>query len=61
MHHSLIGRNIAMNRLDTRLEIAEWLLDRKLSMLGTMQANQVGVPSEIKETRNREKLSSKMY
>lgn len=61
MHHSLIGRNITMDRLYTSFEIAEWLLDRKITMLGTMQANRVGIPPVIKETKDREILSIETY
>ena len=40
-HHSLQGRNITMDRLYSSFEIAEWLHERKVTMVGTMQSNRV--------------------
>ena len=49
----LIGRNITMDRLYISFKIADWLLERKITTLATMQSNWVGIPPEI--------LSTKMY
>ena len=61
MYHSLAGRNIRMEHLYTSFEIADWLLERKITTLGTMQSNWVGIPPEIKETKHKEILSPEMY
>ena len=59
--HSLQGRNITMDRLYSNFEIAEWLHERKVTMVGTMQSNRVGIPASIKDTKDREDLSSEIY
>ena len=61
MYHSLAGRNIKMDRLYTSFEIADWLHERKITTLGAMQSNRVGIPPEKKETKDREILSTEMY
>ena len=58
MYHSLTGGNITMKNLYTSFKIADWLLNRKITTLGTMQSNQVRIPLEIKETKDREILST---
>ena len=60
-HQKLEGRNISMDRLYTSFLIANWLLQRKITMVGTLQANRVGIPPEIKKVDNREVLSSEVY
>ena len=50
-----------MDHLCTSFEIADWLLERKITTLGTMQSNRVGIPPEIKETKDRKILSTEMY
>ena len=61
MYDSLAGGNITMDRLYTSFKTADWLLERKITTLGTMQSNQVGIPPEIKETKDREILNTIMY
>ena len=61
LHHSLHGRNITMDRLYTSFEIANWLYERKVTIIGTMQSNRVGIPPSLKETKGRENLSSEIY
>ena len=60
-YHRLDGRNITMDRLYSSFDIAEWLLDRKITMLGTMRSNRVGIPQYIKETKDKEILSSEIF
>ena len=60
-HHSLQGRNITMDRLYSSFEIAELLHERKVTMVGTMQSYRVGIPASIKDTKDREDLSSEIY
>ena len=50
-----------MDRLYTSFEIADWLLERKITTLATMQSNWVGIPPETKEAKDREILSTEMY
>ena len=61
MYHSLAGRNITMDCLYTSFKIADWLVERKITTLGTMQSNWFGIRPEIKETKDREILSTEMY
>lgn len=58
---SICGRNISMDRLYTSIPIARWLLQRGITMVGTMQINRVGIPAEIKDVSQREPLSSEIY
>lgn len=42
------GRNISMDRLYTSIALAEWLLSRKITAVGTLNTNRVGIPQEMK-------------
>ena len=59
--HSLGGRNITMDRLYTSFELAEWLLNKAITLVGTMLSNRVGIPPEVKYLDNWEALSSETY
>lgn len=52
--NEVTGRNISMDRLYTSIPLAEWLLERKITMVGTLQSNRKGIPEEIKNTSGRE-------
>ena len=58
---SLQGRNISMDRLYTSISIAEWLLEKKITVVGTLQTNRIEIPDKLKSTRDREDLSSTIY
>ena len=60
-HHNLDGRNISMDRLYTSFKIANWLLDKKITMVGTFQANRVGIPPDLKKVDDRDLLSNKVF
>jgi len=60
-YHSLKGRNISMDRLYTSFEIADWLLEHKITMVGTLMMNRVGVPTEMKDIQDREVFSTEHY
>ena len=60
-HQNLTGRNISMDRLYTSFEVANWLAERKITILGTIQTSRVGIPSEIKKLSNCEPLSNEVY
>ena len=55
---SLAGRNISFNRLYTSIPLAKWLLEKRITCIGTMQLNRKGISDELKGTKNRELLSS---
>ena len=43
----LDGRNISMDRLYTRVEIANWLLEKNRTIVGTVRKGAVGFPEEV--------------
>ena len=43
-----------MDRLYTSFEVADWLLDQDITMVGTIMSNRVGIPPAIKPVENRE-------
>ena len=59
-HVDISGRNISMDRYFTSIPVAKYLLDKKITLVGTMRANRIGIPAEVKEMKNREDLST-MY
>ena len=46
-----------MNRLYTSVEIANWLVEKNMTVVGTVQKGRVGFPEEVFDTKNREVLS----
>ena len=46
----LPGRNISLDRYFTNISLANWLVEKKISLVGTMQHSRVGIPPELKET-----------
>ena len=54
---SLQGRNISTERLYTSIPLANWLLDRNITTVGTLTTNRIGLPNELKDTRCREECS----
>ena len=58
----LQGRNISTDRYYTGIEIAEWLLrEKKVTILGTLQKNRVGLPKEVVSLDNRETHSYEVF
>lgn len=55
------GRNITMDRLYTSFELVEWMLDKNITVVGTLMSNRRGIPSEIKSIVNRENNSYKCF
>ena len=41
--------------------MAQWLLDRRITSVGTLQSNRKGIPAEIKEIKDRETNSYEIY
>ena len=52
-HDSLKGTNISMDRYCTSIPLVEWLCDKNIACIGTLNSNQKGLPKEIKETQCR--------
>ena len=41
--------------------MVQWLLDRRITSVGTLQSNRKGIPAEIKEIKDRETNSYEIY
>ena len=54
---SLHGRNISTDRLYTSIPLANWLLDRHITTVGTLNTNRIGIPDELKNTKDRNEFS----
>ena len=46
-----------MDRYCTTIPLVEWLCDKNIACIGTLNSNQKGLPKEIKETKGREENS----
>ena len=57
----LVGRNISFDRLYTSIPLAEWLYDKKITCIGTLQHNRKGISAELKSTKGRDELSTEIY
>ena len=55
--YSRKGTNISMDCHYTSIALAEWLYDKNITCIGTLNSNRKGLPKEIKETKGREKNS----
>ena len=55
----LQGRNLSMDRLYTSINLAQWLLQKRMTCIGTMQQNRVGIPEDLKKTNDRELLGTR--
>ena len=58
---SLAGHNISFGRLYTSIPLALWLYHKSITSYGTMQINRKGIPTEIKDVKQREPLSREIY
>ena len=58
---SLAGHNISFGRLYTSIPLALWLYHKSITSYGTMQINRKGIPTEIKDVKQREPLSRVIY
>lgn len=54
----LNGRNISFDRLYTSLSLEMWLYEKSKTSIGTLQINRKGIPTDLKEVRNREQLTT---
>ena len=57
-HVNLQGRNISMDRYFTSMTVSEYLLDKRMTVVGTIHSNRAGIPKEMKETKFRESPST---
>ena len=57
----LDGRNISMDRLYTNISVANWLLERMITVVGTLMTNRIGIPEELKYINDREIFSSTIH
>ena len=55
---SLLGRNISTDRLYTYISLANWLLERGITTVGTLSTYRIGIPDDIKQTKDREEFST---
>ena len=55
------GRNITTDNLYTSISLGQELLDRGVTLLGTLRKNRKGIPIEIKDTTGREENSSVIW
>ena len=55
------GRNITCDNLYTSLSLGKELLDRGVTVVGTLRQNRKGIPKEIKDTKEREENSTEIY
>ena len=46
-----------MDHYYTSIPLAEWLYDKNITRIGTLNSNQKGLPKEIKETKGRQENS----
>ena len=53
----LQGRNISMDRLYRSISLANWLLGRKITCVGILNHNSLGILTELKNTSEREEFS----
>ena len=54
----ITGRTISTDCLYTSIESTNWLLDRSIATVGTLQKRRSGIPSELFDTQNREIFSA---
>ena len=52
---------MSYDRLYTSIPMAQWLLDRGITSVRTLQSNQKGIPDETKEIKDRKTNSYEVY
>ena len=57
---SLKGRNISFDRLYTTIPLADWVLEKDITSVGTLVANRRGLSKEFIKTAEREEFSYKV-
>ena len=46
-----------MDRLYTNVEITDWILEKDITIVGTVEKGRVGFPEEVCDTKNHEVLN----
>ena len=59
--NKLVGTNLTTDNLYTSIELANELLAKHMTLLGTMRKNRKGLPKELVSCTNREELSSEVW
>ena len=54
----ILGRTISTNCFCTSIESTNWLLDRGIATVGTLQKGKSGMAFELFDTQNRENFSA---
>ena len=60
-NQDLQGRNLTTDNLYTSLPLAEQLEKRKMTLVGTLRHNRVGIPMEVKSLEGWEAISTDMW
>ena len=60
-NQDLQGRNLTTDNLYTSIPLAEQLEQRKMTLVGTMRHNRVGISKEVKSLEGREAFSTEMW
>ena len=55
---NMSGCNISMDRHFTSVPLAQWCLERNITIVGTMWLNRKGIPAEIKKMDKHDKQST---
>ena len=56
--NSIEGCNISVDRYFTSVSLAEWGINHKFTIVGTMQHDREGIPKEMKSLKDREEKST---
>ena len=58
IYRTLQGRNISLDRYFTSVTLAEWCLERNITIVGTLKADGKGIQKEMKGVADREEKST---
>ena len=54
----ITGRNISIDCYFTSIPLSEWLHAKKISVVGTLKENRIGIPKDIKDIKGRAEKST---
>ena len=57
--NKLKGRNISLDHYFTSIKLAQWCLEKKIFIVGTMGTDRKGIPKEMKQLRDQEEKSTR--
>ena len=58
-YNKLKGRNISLDRHFTSITLAQWCLEKRISIVRTMRTDRKEMPKKMKESRDREEKPTK--